>query len=163
MTVSEKDFRDVYLVVNHYQKPAPGERTHLKDWKKTGKWQVFEEAIVTDRLKDNLTSTASIIINVTKAKVDKNRFREEPNGDDKTIYVSYMQKFQEHVVKFYVQFRPEILDEMIQLKKQEELNKKVKEIGDKQTEATEAMKVEENQKENVVETISEITPENNLT
>jgi hypothetical protein len=144
MTVSEKDFRDIYLVVTHYQRPAPGEKTHLKDWKKNGKWQVFEEATVTDNLKDKLTSSASVVINVTKSKVEKNRFRNEEKGDDMSIFISYMQKFQEHIVKFYIKFRPEILDELIAQKKQEELNKKIKEMGEEQTKITEAKKEETN-------------------
>lgn len=143
MSESEKNFRDVYLVITHYQRPAPGERTHLKDWKKTGKWQVFEEATVTDSLKDNLSSSASVIINVTKSVVEKNRLRDQLDGDDKSIFISYMQKFSQHVVKFYVQFRPGILEEMVKLKDQETLNKKIKEIGEEQAKITEATKTEE--------------------
>lgn len=143
MSDAEKNFRDVYLVVTHYQRPAPGERTHLKDWKKTGKWQVFEEATVTDSLKDNLSSGASVIINVTKSVVEKNRLRDQPEGDDKSIFIAYMQKFSQHVVKFYVQFRPGILEEMVKLKDQETLNKKIKEMGEEQAKITEATKAEE--------------------
>jgi hypothetical protein len=153
--MSEK-FKDVYLVVTHYQRPAPGEHTHIKDWKKTGKWQVFEEATVTDSLKTKLSASASVIINVTKSKVEKNRFGAEPNSDDKTVFINYMQKFSEHVVKFYAKFRPEILNEMIEQKKQAELNKKIKDMGDEQSKVAEETKIT-NVEEVPVETVQEAT------
>jgi len=112
-------FKDIYLVIKHTQVPAKGEKTHMKDWKKTGKWNVYEDVRVTDNLKNKIVSEASIIINVTQSKVEKNRFVNEKNGDDKSIYLSYVQKYQESIVKFYVQFRPQILDELLAQKEKE--------------------------------------------
>jgi hypothetical protein len=149
---SDNKFRDIYLVVRHTQVPAKGEKTHTKDWKKTGKWNVFEDVVVTDSLKNKLVNDASIMINVTKSKVEKNRFREEPNGDDKSIYLSYMQKYQESIVKFYVKFRPQILDEMLEQKNKKEITLENNEVK-LETSASAETKIETTAEPLVAETL----------
>jgi len=123
-------YRDILLVIKHTQVPAKGEKTHMKDWKKTGKWMLYEEATVTDSIKKKLEQEASVIINVDKMKVEKNRFRDQPNNDDKTIYLSYMQKYQENIAQFFAKYRPEVLAALVRERaKQESIKKSEEEVN----------------------------------
>ena len=119
--MSEKS-KDVYLVLNHYFLPAKGSKTHIKDWSnpKTGhgKWIANEQAVVTDNLKTKLRCEASIIINVTKAKMEKFR---DGNLDDAEAFVKIIEKYFDNIVKFYAMKRPELLDEIANLKPKEEV------------------------------------------
>ena len=105
--------RDIFLVIKHTQKPSKGQHTEMKDWKKTGKWDTFEEATVTDSPKKLLISEASVIINVSKSKLTKNRNSELTEAQVKDMYLALLQRYQDNIAQFYVKYRPEILNAMV--------------------------------------------------
>ena len=120
--MSEK-FKDVFLVIKHSFIPAKGSKTHIKGWAdpkgNNGRWQVLEQAIVTDSMKSKLSSEASIIINVTQAKIEKFR-----NGskDDNDVFVKLVEKYFDDISKFYAVYRPEILNELLEQKQKTLVN-----------------------------------------
>lgn len=116
MTNSDKD---IFLVIKHTQKPSKGQPTHIKDWKKTGRWDTFEEATVTDSPKKLLVSEASVIINISKSKLTKNRNAQLTEAEVRDMYLALVQKYQENIAQFYVRYRPELLNAMVMEKAKE--------------------------------------------
>lgn len=127
MITTEKS-KDIYLVIKHTQVPSKKEQTHMKDWKKTGKWDTYEEVTVTDGLKKLQINEATVIINVSQMKFEKNRNAANMSEEDiKKLYVAYMQKYQENIAQFYVRFRPQLLEEMVKERAKQESIKKAEE------------------------------------
>jgi len=124
--------KDIFLVIKHTQVPAKGEKTHMKDWKKTGKWETYEEATVTDSPKKNLIAEASVIINVSKSRIEKNRNPQTDDAAVKNMLLSLVQKYQENLAQFYARYRPETLAALVRDKaaeKSQQLAKEAKEIS----------------------------------
>jgi hypothetical protein len=115
--------KDILLIIKHTQVPAKGEKTHTKEWGKSAKWDIYEEATVTDSPKKWLVSEASVIINVSKMKIEKNRNTQLDAAAVKELYVNCMTKYQENIVQFYVKYRPEVLNEMVRARAAEESQK----------------------------------------
>ena len=136
MTDSDKD---VFLIIKHTQKPSKGQPTNMKDWKKTGKWDTFEEATITDSPKKLLVSEASVIINISKSRLEKNRNSQLDEKAVKDMYLGLIQKYHENIAQFYARYRPEMLNalvlekakqESMRLAKEAETKDSTKQVGD---------------------------------
>ena len=110
-------YKDVYLVIKHTFHPAKGSKTHIKGWADpkggNGRWQVMEHHTVTDSLKSNKVSEASIIINVTQAKIEKFR---DGSKDDNAVLVQLVEKYFDDIARFYAVYRPNILRDIVDQK-----------------------------------------------
>jgi len=128
MTDSDKD---VFLIIKHTQKPSKGQPTHMKDWKKTGKWDTFEEATITDSPKKLLVSEASVIINISKSRLEKNRNSQLDEKAVKDMYLGLIQKYHENIAQFYARYRPEMLNALVLEKAKQESMRLAKEAEEK--------------------------------
>lgn len=99
--------KPIYLVITHTERPAKGEKTHLKNWGKTGRWETFETAIVTDSLKTRVAAEATVIINVNNGKIEKSRLT---TPSDK-LFVEYVDRYSKNIAQFIAKYYPEILEE----------------------------------------------------
>ena len=98
--------KDLYLAVTYTEHPAKGEKTHTKNWSKTGKWEVFETPMITDRVRKRHWTECNIIINITKMKVEKNNT--QTSNED--VLVKLLDRYSENIAKFIAMYYPEIVD-----------------------------------------------------
>lgn len=84
-----------FLIITRHAKPSAGERTETKDWLETGKWQVEENVIIVDRVTDKHLQSATVIIDILKRSIVKNRFTENEQSE---VINHYLKEYSNHVV-----------------------------------------------------------------
>ena len=119
-----KTEKNIYLVITQSKVPVKGSNTHVKDWAKTGSWQVFEIPIVTDNLKKRYWTEANIIINVTESKIEKNN---TPASND-DLYAKVVERYSKHIAQFIARYYPEIIEEFSKVLEAKNLPEKVSEV-----------------------------------
>jgi hypothetical protein len=119
-----KTEKDIYLVVTITKTPAKGEKTFVKDWAKTGKWEVFEIPEITDSLQRRHMENASVIINVTSNKIVKNN----TPGDNDSLYAVLVERYSKNIAQFIAMYYPEIVEEMSKLINDKDYEQKLVDI-----------------------------------
>lgn len=84
-----------FLVINRHATPSDGEHTSVKNWGKIGKWKVEEEIIIVDRVTDKHIIQATVIIDILKREVVKNRY--ESKTDNNTVIKHYLSTYKDEV------------------------------------------------------------------
>lgn len=83
-----------FLVIRHHAKPAPSENTSVKGWGIKAKWEANETANFVDRISNKMSVEASVIIDIMKAKVIKNRYDRKA---DQQVMEYYIDKYKDKV------------------------------------------------------------------
>lgn len=80
-----------FLVISYTRIPNKGSRTHVKGWSQENEdaWEVIENAVVVDRVSDNMLSGADYVIDLLDRTLIKNRL----GGSDETVAKAYMERY----------------------------------------------------------------------
>ncbi len=78
-----------FLVIETYHKPAKNVRTERKGWHKlTGNWDAKEIPSVVRRISDKMLRRATVIIDIERDVLVKNRYSDSPANDVRKHYLS---------------------------------------------------------------------------
>ncbi len=84
-----------FLVMNLVHMTPKGAHTNTKNYGKEGKWQLGESVSIEDSIKDRHMTTASVIVDILKAKVIKNRLEKS----DEEVMEYLVTKYKDDIVK----------------------------------------------------------------
>lgn len=79
-----------FLVITTSFLPGPQAKTSMKNWSENSGWNVAEEVVIVDRVKNKHLTYATLILDVLEDKIVKNSFRD---ADPQTVRTHYMNKY----------------------------------------------------------------------
>lgn len=86
-----------FLLITRYATPPEGARTEKKEWFKETGWQVQEEVSIVDKIKDKHILNCTIILDIFKRTLIKNRFGAE--ASDEEVIKHYLQVYKNEVAE----------------------------------------------------------------
>lgn len=84
-----------FLVVKHHMIPAAGQQTNQKNFRENGKWNINESIVVVDRVTNKHLLESSVIVDILKRELVKNRFVEKDS--DKEVIAHYMKQYNDEI------------------------------------------------------------------
>ena len=94
MALSKYNRDRPFLVITRHSMPSANEKTETKNWLKEGKWRVDEMVMIVDRVTNKHMSEATVIIDILKRQLIKNRFAEDTPDD---VIKHYLTNYKEHI------------------------------------------------------------------
>lgn len=76
-----------FLVITTRFLPGPQAKTSQPNWSEKSGWNVAEEVVLVDRVKDRHLTYATLIVDVLEDRVVKNSFRDSQDVDAKSYYL----------------------------------------------------------------------------
>lgn len=83
-----------FLIITRHASPSDGEKTESKDWLKESRWKVEEMVSIVDRVTNKHLSEATIIVDILKRSLVKNRFTEEEPSE---VLSHYLKTYKNHI------------------------------------------------------------------
>lgn len=77
-----------FLVITTRFLPGPQAKTAMKNWSEKSGWNVAEEVVIVDRVKNKHTTYATLILDVLENKIVKNGFKDADPQEVKTYYLN---------------------------------------------------------------------------
>lgn len=88
--------KSVFLVVSHVSRLAPGIKSHIKGVSSNpDNWETFENMVLVDRVSSSRVNTSSVIIDLLKGKVLKNRF----DAPESEVFREYYARYQNDITE----------------------------------------------------------------
>lgn len=97
MGFSRYDKDRPFLLVTRLATPPKGSRTEKKEWYKETGWEVQEQISIVDKVEDKHITTCTIILDILRRRLVKNRFASEA-GDDEVIK-HYLQVYKNEIAE----------------------------------------------------------------
>ncbi len=97
MAFSKYDKDRPFLLVTRYATPPEGSKTEKKEWYKEAGWQVQEQVSIVDKVENKHLSTCTIILDILRRRLVKNRFASE--ADDDEVIKHYLQVYKHEIAE----------------------------------------------------------------
>lgn len=96
MALSKYNKDRPFLIIEHRSIPSDGVRTEEKGWGDEETWQVNELVSIVDRVTNKHLTEATLVIDILKRNLIKNRFVE---GDPNEILKHYLSTYKGHITE----------------------------------------------------------------
>lgn len=83
-----------FLIINRKATPEKGQKTESKNWSKDAKWTVEEHVSIVDRVTTKHLTESTIIIDILKRDLIKNRFTD---AEDSDVLHHYLKEYKAHI------------------------------------------------------------------
>ena len=97
MAFSRYDKDRPFLLVTRLATPPKGSRTEKKEWYKETGWQVQEQISIVDKVEDKHLSTCTVILDILRRRLVKNRFADEATDDE--VIKHYLQVYKNEIAE----------------------------------------------------------------
>lgn len=97
MAFSRYDKDRPFLLVTRLATPPEGARTENKEWYKESGWQVQEQISIVDKVEDKHLTSCTIILDILKRRLVKNRFQNEATTDE--VIKHYLQVYKKEIAE----------------------------------------------------------------
>lgn len=97
MALSKYNKDRPFLIVSHSALPGQGQKTSLKDWGEDARWDINENIVIVDRVNDKHLVGSSVIVDIFKQTLVKNRFAESHTKEE--VVKHYLKKYNKEVIE----------------------------------------------------------------